>query len=76
MTPTIKMNFPSDVIYAQSMWKCSGCQDTSDLGNRDTQQHVMSCLGYEKFRKDKDLSIDKDIVQYFKEIIQNREDNE
>ena len=52
------------------------CQDTSDLGNRDTQQHVMSCLGYEKFRKDKDLSIDKDIVQYFKEIIQNREDNE
>ena len=43
MTPTVKMNFPSDEEFASQLWSCSGCGN-SDLGyelavSRDTQQH-------------------------------------
>ena len=45
MTPTIQMNFQSDLEFARQFWTCSGCAD-GDLakevvGYRDTQQHVL-----------------------------------
>ena len=76
MTPTVKMNFQSDVEYTHDMWACPGCSTSGDvLGCRDTQRHIMVCPGYDSFRQDKDLSQDKDIVQYFQEVIKHRLDN-
>ena len=45
------------------------------MGNRDTQLHVMVCPGYEEYRQDKNLSKDKDIVEYFKQVIDHRLNN-
>ena len=61
MTPTIQMNFQSDVEFARQFWTCSGCAD-GDLakevvGYRDTQQHALICPGYEQFREEKNLNI-------------------
>ena len=76
MTPTVKMNFQSDIEYTREMWACPGCSSSGDvLGCRDTQRHIMVCPGYDSFRQDKDLSQDKDIVQYFQQVIKHRLDN-
>ena len=73
MTPTVKMNFQSDPGYAEDMWRCSGClTENNPMGNRDTQRHIMVCPGYEDYRQDKNLSEDKDIVEYFKQVIDHR----
>ena len=76
MTPTIKMNFQSDQQHARDLRTCPGCSETGDvMGSRDTQRHVMVCSGYQEFREDRDLSQDKDIVEYFKQVIKHRLDN-
>ena len=76
MTPTVKMNFQSDPEYTRDMWRCSGClAEGNPMGNRDTQLHVMVCPGYEEYRQDKNLSKDKDIVEYFKQVIDHRLNN-
>ena len=76
MTPTIKMNFQSDQQHVRDLWTCPGCSEPGDvMGSRDTQRHVMVCPGYQEFREDKDLSQDKDIVDYFKQVIKHRLDN-
>ena len=76
MTPTVKMNFKSEPEYTRDMWRCSGClTEDNPMGNRDTQLHVMVCPGYEDYRKDKNLADDKDIVEYFKLVIDHRLNN-
>ena len=69
MVQTVKMNFQSDRAFKEDLWKCTAC------GKADSQKHLFSCKGYENFRKDKDLSKDKDLVTYFRSIIQERMNN-
>ena len=78
MTPTVKMNFPSDEEFASQLWSCSGCGN-SDLGyelaaSRDTQQHIMLCPGYEELRENKNSEDDRDLVKYFSQVIIRRQD--
>ena len=66
MTPTIRMNFQSDAKFTLDLWACPGCPTENDkVGYRDTQFHVTICPGYAHIRQDKNLTQDKDIVQYF-----------
>ena len=37
MTKTVKMNFPSDIVFKKQLWKCSHCP------NIDTQSHIRHC---------------------------------
>ena len=66
MVLKVKMNFQSDRKFMSELWECQGC------GKRDTQCHLMYCKEYETLRQGKDLSNDKDLVGYFKSIIQKR----
>ena len=76
MTPTVKMNFPSDVGFANQLWTCAGCTDGEIGGEvagcRDTQQHVLICPGYAELRQDKNLDDDRDLVHYFSQVIKRR----
>ena len=36
MTPTVQMNFKSDMKFVQNEWKCVGCT----YGWKDTQSHM------------------------------------
>ena len=79
MTPTVRMNFPSDTDFARKLWTCPGCSDdkaeyATVEGMRDTQAHILSCPGYEDLREDKDLSSDKDLVGYFRLVMNRRLD--
>ena len=43
----------------------------NNVGVRDTQQHILICKVYAKFRKGKDLSYDKDLVEYFGNVLRS-----
>ena len=75
MTPTIMMNFPSDIKFSEQLWTCTGCGNGSDKADgqagdrRDTQTHIMICPGYADLRMDKNLEGYKDLVRYFSQVI-------
>ena len=79
MTPTVRMNFPSDTEFTKqlwTLWTCFGCTSGEtggeEVGCRDTQTHIIVCPGYADMRQDKNLSEDKDLVTYFSEVIKKR----
>ena len=77
MTPTVRMNFPSDPEFTSKLWTCQGCTEDktgydSVEGQRDTQAHIMICPGYSDLREDKDLATDKHLVEYFRLVIKKR----
>ena len=79
MTPTVRMNFPSDAEFARQLWTCTGCsEDNAEPatveGMRDTQAHILICPGYTDLREDKDLSSDKGLVDYFRLVMKKRLD--
>ena len=67
MTKTVQMNFKGDKKYTQNQWKCQDCKIP------DTQDHIVRCPAYQHLRIDKNLSNDKDLVSYFRKVIQIRE---
>ena len=69
MTDNVKMNFKSDRGYANSLWKCSECQ------NQDTEKHLLWCPGYAEHREGLDLKNDTDLCSYL-QIIFNKRCNE
>ena len=83
MTPTIRMNFPSDPEFSDQLWTCIGCAnfDITDqpggvTGKRDTQTHVLVCPGYTELRLGMNLDEDSDLVKYFSLVIKQRLDTD
>ena len=67
MTRTIQTNFRGDPSYTRNKWRCVGC------GQLDAQEHLVVCAAYANLRNGKDLKVDADLVQYFREVINVRE---
>ena len=72
MTPSVQMNFPSDCLFTNTLWACEGCKSESDVGLRDTQHHILICEAYADYRTGKDFSNDKDLVDYYREVLKHR----
>ena len=70
MTRTVQMNFSNDRKYADNLWQCSGC------GCIDSQLHLLWCDGYKNLREGKDLSSDRDLVEYYRLIMKHRDEEE
>ena len=70
MTRTVQANFKGDPNFRSNNWKCQDCQVL------DTQDHVIRCPVYQNLRTGKDLEKDKDLVEYFRKVIdiRNKED--
>ena len=49
---------------------------TPGLAKIDTQEHLMHCGGYSDLREGLDLETDRDLVTYFKLVIERRLRNE
>ena len=71
MTRTIKTHFFSDKEYAKSLWLCTFCESKID-----TIFHAKNCIffGTNKAKKYQNLDCDDQLVEYFKDIIQMRDD--
>ena len=67
MTETVKANFKGRPEYRKTGWKCEACNSSED-----TQDHIMQCISYENLRKGKNLTIDSDLVKYFRQVINLR----
>ena len=67
MTRTVKMNYASDKQYAADLWSCWHCKKI------DSQPHIKICPAYQKFRENKDLENDHDLVNYFRDVIKLRD---
>jgi hypothetical protein len=67
MTRMVQMNFKRDPGYTKNHWKCQDCFTP------DTQEHIIRCPSYQHLRTGKDLSSDKDLVQYFREVLSLRD---
>ena len=65
MAPTIQMNFPDNKTFSANLWTCSAC-----MINRVTQNHVISCEEYSKYREGLSLDEDGDLVKYFRTIVE------
>ena len=67
ITRTVQTNYKGDKKFAANKWMCRDCQ------TEDTQDHIVRCPTYQHLRKDKNLSDDKDLVNYFRKVIDIRE---
>ena len=66
MVPSVKMNFQSETKFKNDLWSCRDC------GKIDSQIHITHCSTYEEYRSDLDLTCDKDIVTYFRRVLEHR----
>ena len=65
MTPTVRMNLPSDSEFESKLCTCQGCtEDKTGYdtvgGLRDMQAHILICPGYSELREDNDNDNDID----------------
>ena len=64
-----KMNFSSKKSNIETAWKCHSCMSFAI----DTQSHILYCEAYSPLREGKSLSSDKDLVEYFRKVMEIRE---
>ena len=64
-----KMNFSSKRSNIETAWKCDSCMSEAI----DTQSHILYCEAYKPLREGKSLESDKDLVQYFRRVIEIRD---
>ena len=67
MVKTVALNFSSDKKFSSKLWQCPHCDRT------DSQSHILACISYKQPREGKDLYSDRDLIQYFREVIALRE---
>ena len=72
MTPTVAMNFQSERKFIARLWSCPSCFVDDDKNARDTQQHILICKAYANLRIGRDLTNDKDLVDYMRNVINLR----
>ena len=66
MLNTVKMNFKGVRQYAESKWLCDQCKEP------DTQEHLLTCVGYSILKIGRDLSKDKEQVEFYRQIVKLR----
>ena len=76
MVKTVRSHWPWK--YKGRSLNCPSCTMTDDQVNspRDTLTHITECESYEDMRANRDIfSSDKDMVDYFREVIEYRQRN-
>ena len=71
MVKTVKINFPSDPSFRRDLWGCQHCDHI------DTQSHILLfCPKYDNLRIMKNFDDDQDLVEFFQQVIDMRENDE
>ena len=88
MTQRVASNFKNDAKFRQAGWLCVGCPPLilpaasptqllpPSLPHIDTEEHIILCDGYSDLREGLDLQTDRDLVTYFRQVIERRLSNE
>ena len=67
MLKGVKFNYSNDPENIRKSWICTNCDKI------DSQAHILICESYTNLRDGKDMKKDKDLVTYFKEVMNIRE---
>ena len=65
-----KFNYKNKKSYRKELWNCDSCKSSIE-----TQSHLLWCPTYKDIRQGKNLNSDKDLVEYFQQVLQFREKN-
>ena len=65
----VKFNFKNKNNYSGELWLCDSCETSIE-----SQSHVLWCPAYQNLREGKDLNSDNDLVQYFKKLMNIRQE--
>ena len=65
---TCMTHFSSDQNYLKAMFECINCSE----GKIDTLSHWRECTSFSKFRQHRNLDSDRNLVDYYQDIIQMR----
>ena len=57
-----KLNMKNSHNFASEQWKCDACKKI------DSQSHILWCPFFAPLREGKDISNDKDLVEYFQKV--------
>ena len=69
----VKFNQMSNKSYINQLWCCQGCKKDGHGFSVDSQLHILVCKSYEHLRVDRDMDCDKDMVGFFRDVINLRE---
>ena len=73
MVPTIRKNFPRK--YQNQTFTCQACSNLQEEKCLDTQDHVLTaCSAYSDLRNEFNLNEDKDLVVFFRNVLERRLD--
>ena len=64
----VKFNYKNDPKFSSELWRCDSCQTCIE-----SQDHVLWCPAYRELREDKNISNDKDLIEYMKKVLQIRD---
>ena len=67
-----KMNQVNDPRHRAELWRCDSCSsllDPDSQNNIDSQSHILWCPAYKKLREGKSLNSDKDMINYFRQVM-------
>ena len=63
-------NYPGHMKYAGTGWRCQACT----LEVREDQEHLARCEGYSDFRAGKDLTVESELVKFFKSVMARKKE--
>ena len=63
----VRGNYKSDPIMVKNGVGCVACSY-----NKEVNSHIIECEGYIDLRIGKDLEVDSDLVEYFREVMKRR----
>ena len=66
MTRYVQKNYIGDTAYKANETKCNHCNEP------DTQEHIVQWEEYNLLRANVNLDVDKELVDYFRKVIQLR----
>ena len=69
---SVRMNQMNNADYARLSWCCVHCALAGQL-SPDSQAHITWCPSYQYLREGKNLQDDKDLVAYFRSVLQLRD---
>ena len=66
----VKFNFKNDGKNSTENWVCDSCERSAI----ESQSHIMWCEAYAHLRIGKDISCDKDLIQYLNNVMNIRQE--
>ena len=74
LVPGLKYHYKNDKKFRDSLWSCPLCEKFGDEYSLDNFSHSLTCSFPSDLREKKDLTEDKQLCEYIRNVIRRREE--